>query len=92
MAKKQLISEKDLASLAKQFREKTGKTRAQAAREMEVAQTTIFQAEEKPEQALLKLRMRMIEAYSDFKVVGPVFFLLKKPAQCQQRENSQIKK
>lgn len=78
MSQKQLLSEKNLARLAKQFREKSGKTRAQAAREMKVSQTSVFQAEEIPEQGLLKLRMRMIAAYSPFKVVGPVFFLEKK--------------
>ena len=72
------VSENDLARLAKRFRKQAGKTRAQAAREMGVSQTSIFQAEEKPEQGLLKLRMRMIEAYSPFKVIGPVFYLEKK--------------
>lgn len=75
MTKDQLIAESDLPRLAKQFREKAGKTRAQAARELGVAQTSIFQAEEKPEQGLLKLRMRLIEAYSPFRVIGPVFYL-----------------
>jgi hypothetical protein len=42
---------------------------------MDVSQTSIFQAEEKPEQGLLKLRLRMIEAYSPFTVTGPVFYL-----------------
>ena len=72
------VSENDLAAFAKRFRKQAGKTRAQAAREMGVSQTSIFQAEEKPEQGLLKLRMRMIEAYSPFKVTGPVFYLEKK--------------
>jgi DNA-binding XRE family transcriptional regulator len=74
----QSISEKDLLSLAKRFRKQAGKTRAQAAREMAVAQTSIFNAEESPDQSLHKLRKRMIAAYSPFKVVGPVFFLKKK--------------
>ena len=72
------VSENDLVRLAKRFRKQAGKTRAQVARDMEVSQTSIFQAEEKPAQALLKLRTRMIEAYSPFKVVGPVFHLEKK--------------
>ena len=75
MLKEKSVSEKQLAALAKRFRKQAGKTRAQAAREMEVAQTSIFQAEEQPEQALLRLRTRMIEKYSDFKVIGPVFVL-----------------
>ena len=78
MLKEQSVSEKDLARLARRFRKQAGKTRAQAAREMDVSQTSIFQAEEKPEQGLLKLRLRMIEAYSPFTVTGPVFYLEKK--------------
>jgi DNA-binding XRE family transcriptional regulator len=72
------IAENQLAAFAKEFREKAGITRAQAAREMKVSQTSIFQAEEMPEQALVKLRVRMIETYSPFKVRGPVFYLEKK--------------
>lgn len=78
MSQKPSVSEKDLAGLARRFRKQAGKTRAQAAREMEVSQTSIFQAEEIPDQALLKLRMRMIEAYSIFEVVGPVYLLKRK--------------
>jgi DNA-binding XRE family transcriptional regulator len=78
MLKEKSVSEKDLAILAKRFRKQAGKTRAQAARDMDVSQTSIFQAEEIPEQALIKLRLRMIEAYSPFKVVGPVYHLKKK--------------
>lgn len=78
MLKEQSVSENDLAPFARRFRKQAGKTRAQAAREMEVSQTSIFQAEEMPEQALLKLRMRMIEAYSPFTVAGPVFHLKRK--------------
>ena len=70
--------EKDLAALAMRFRKQAGKTRAQAARDMGVAQTSIFHAEETPAQSLLKLRMRMIEAYSSYRVTGPVFFLEKR--------------
>lgn len=75
MLHEQVVLEKDLAKLAKRFRKKVGKSRAEAAREMGVAQTSIFQAEEKPEQGLLKLRLRMIEKYSQFKVRGPVYLL-----------------
>ena len=78
MSQKQSLSENDLARFAKRFRKQAGKTRAQAAREMDVSQTSIFQAEEMPEQAMIKLRIRMIEAYSPFTVTGPVFHLEKK--------------
>jgi DNA-binding XRE family transcriptional regulator len=78
MSQKTTLCENDLAVLAKVSRRQAGKTRAQAAREMGVAQTSIFHAEETPDQSLLKLRMRMIEAYSRFKVRGPVYLLEKK--------------
>ena len=78
MSKKEFLTEKELAAFAKQFRKKTGRKRAQAARDMGVSQTSIFNAEESPEQGLQKLRMRMIEAYSPFAVVGPVYLLKKK--------------
>jgi DNA-binding XRE family transcriptional regulator len=75
---KKLLSENDLATMAKRYRKEAGKTRAQAAREMGVAQTSVFHAEESPHLSLLKLRVRMIEAYSSFMVTGPVFYLEKK--------------
>ena len=75
---KNLLTETNLAGIARRFREQAGKSRAQAAREMKVAQVSIFRAEENPEESLLKLRVRMIEAYSPYKVVGPVFILKKK--------------
>jgi DNA-binding XRE family transcriptional regulator len=78
MLKEQSVPESDLARLAMQFRKQAGKTRAQTARDMGVSQTSIFQAEEKPEQALIKLRLRMIETYSPFKVTGPVYLFTKK--------------
>ena len=74
MPKVKMYSEGELAALAMRYRKQAGKTRAQTARDMEVSQTTIFNAEE----SLIKVRMRMIEAYSSFKVVGPVFKLEKK--------------
>lgn len=78
MDSKRFLTEKDLAALAKRFREEAGKKRAQAAREMRVAQTSIFNAEETPAQSLTKLRIRMIEEYSPYKVVGAIYFLRRK--------------
>jgi len=78
MSRKTTLNENDLAALAKTFRKQAGKTRAQAAREMGVKQTSIFNAEETPGQSLLKLRMRMIKVYSKFKVRGPVYLLEEK--------------
>jgi DNA-binding XRE family transcriptional regulator len=72
------LQESELAALAKKLREAAGKTRSQAAREMKVSQPSLFHAEESPEQSLFKLRKRMIEHYSPWKLVGPVFFLKRK--------------
>lgn len=75
MSKKTTLNDNDLARMAKSVRKQAQTTRAQAARDMKVSQTSIFNAEEIPEQSLAKLRMRMIEAYSRFKVTGPVYLL-----------------
>jgi DNA-binding XRE family transcriptional regulator len=72
------LNDEDLTEKAKLFRTQAGKTRAQAARDMKVAQTSIFHAEESSHKSLARLRMQMIEAYSPYKVVGPVYFLTKK--------------
>jgi DNA-binding XRE family transcriptional regulator len=78
MKQKRFLEEQDLAALAQRFRTEAGKTRAQAARDMDVAQTSIFHAEESPAQSFVKLRRRMIEAYSRYALSGPVFYLTKK--------------
>lgn len=78
MPQKQLLTETDLAALAKRFRKEAGKSRAEAGREMGVSHVSIHRAEENPEVSLFKLRLRMIEKYSPFKVVGPVFHLRRK--------------
>ena len=78
MTQKQALTKPDLAALAKRFRQQAKKKRAEAARDMGVAQTSIFNAEESPHQSLLKLRVRMIEAYSPYRVIGPIFLLTKK--------------
>lgn len=78
MPQKQLLTEKDLATLARRFRKQAGKSRAEAGRDMGVSHVSIHRAEENPEESLGKLRMRMIEKYSPFKVIGPVFYLKRK--------------
>jgi hypothetical protein len=78
MQKKRLIQERELAALAKSFREKAGKSKADASRELRVAAPSIFSAEEEPEMSLTKLRIRLIETYSPYRVTGPVFVLTRK--------------
>lgn len=75
---KGFVEERKLAGLAARFREAAGRTRAQAAREMGVSQTSIFHAEESPGESLARLRVRMIEAYSNYRVSGPVYLLEEK--------------
>jgi DNA-binding XRE family transcriptional regulator len=75
MPNEKLLTEKDLTKLAKQFRELAHKSRAQAGRELGVSHVSIYRAEENPNESLTKLRIRIIEAYSTLKVVGPVFRL-----------------
>lgn len=75
MAKKQMYSEPELAVLAKQFREKSGKTKAQLARELKVTRPTMQDVEERPERNLTKLRLRIIQKYSCYRVTGPVYLL-----------------
>jgi DNA-binding XRE family transcriptional regulator len=78
MAKKQMYSETALAALAKAFRLKSGKTKAEAARELQVTRPTMQLAEENPEQSLTKLRIRIIETYSPYRVAGPAYWLERK--------------
>jgi DNA-binding XRE family transcriptional regulator len=78
MPQKKLLSEQDLAALAKRFRKLAGKTRAEAGRELGVSHVSIHRAEENPEISLLKLRLRMIQTYSRFAVAGPVYYLKRK--------------
>jgi DNA-binding XRE family transcriptional regulator len=78
MGQEQIVDEADLAALAKKYREASGKNRAEAARELDVARPTLIQAEERPEMSLTKLRKRIIATYSLFEVAGPVYLLRKK--------------
>jgi hypothetical protein len=78
MSRKKLVSEQDLAVVAKEYRLKTGKKKFEAADDLGVARSTLQLAEETPGQSLTKLRIRMIEKYSPYKVVGPVYLLQRK--------------
>jgi len=78
MQKSKLLSETDLAALAKRFRKEAGISKAEASRRLGVSRGTVQQAEEYPNASLSKLRIRMIEKYSPFRVVGPVYLLERK--------------
>jgi DNA-binding XRE family transcriptional regulator len=73
-----IIEQSELVALAKEARSKTGKTRAEVARELGVARPTVVQAEEEPERGLHKLRKQIIERYSEYEIIGPVYLLRKK--------------
>jgi hypothetical protein len=75
---KNTVGEKELAALAKRFREASGKSKAHMARKLRVSAPSVFNAEERSELSLTGLRIRIIESCSPFKVVGPVFHLKKK--------------
>jgi DNA-binding XRE family transcriptional regulator len=78
MLAKQIVAEAELASLARKYRIDAGRNRAQAARELSVARQSIIYAEDRPEKSFLKLRCRIIEVYSPYRVKGPVFVLERK--------------
>lgn len=78
MPKPTTCREPDLTALAKVFRQQSGRTRAEAARDLGVTRPTIQLAEENPEQSLTKLRIRIIQKYSAYKVTGPFYRLEKR--------------
>ena len=78
MPKRTAVTERELAAVAKRYRVASGKNRTQVARELGVARPAVIYAEESPEKSLFKLRKRIIEKYSPYKVVGPIVFLEKK--------------
>jgi DNA-binding XRE family transcriptional regulator len=80
MPKQKMYSEAELAALAKSFREKSGKKKAQLAREFGVTRATMQDVEERPEKNLTKLRCRVIESCSGFQISGPFYRLRKQRA------------
>ncbi len=78
MPKQQFIQERDLAALAKRFRMAVQKNRAEAARELGVARPSLIHAEDFPEKSFFKLRCRIIEKYSPYRVKGPLYLLERK--------------
>ena len=76
--KQKMYTDVELAALAKSFREKTGKSKAQLARELGVTRPTMQDAEERPEKNLTKLRCRIIESCSEFQIAGPAYWLIKR--------------
>jgi transcriptional regulator with XRE-family HTH domain len=75
----QFFHENDLGAVAKRCRLRTGKTKIEMAERLGVTRPSVQLAEENPEQRLISLRCRLIEACSDCRVEGPYYRLVKKP-------------
>jgi DNA-binding XRE family transcriptional regulator len=73
-----LLPENDLAAYAKQCRLSAGKTKVEIAALLGVSRVSVQQAEENPEQHLSRLRIRIIEACSNYAVEGPVYRLIRR--------------
>ncbi len=78
MRHEKFLQESELAALARDYRIASGKNRAEVARELKVGRQAVKYAEDCPEKSFTKLRCRMIEAYSPYRVRGPVFLVIKK--------------
>ena len=78
MAKKSFHAEAELASLAREFRTKTGRSKAAVGRELGVTRASMQDAEEHPERNMTSLRRRIIEACSPYRVEGPFYRLVRK--------------
>ena len=75
MHQQKLVTEKRLAKLAKKAREQLKISKAELGRQLGASKGAIHQAEEYADMSLTKLRIRMIEKCSGFKVLGPMFLL-----------------
>lgn len=73
-----LVIESELAALAKECRQKSGKTKTEAAIFLGVGRPAVQLAEENPQQSLTRLRICLIERFSEFKVSGPFYRLERK--------------
>jgi predicted transcriptional regulator len=73
--RKKLFQEKELALVAKRFREKSGLSMSEIARLLQVSRSVIFNAENAPEKSLIKIRIRIIELTGEKKVEGPFYVI-----------------
>ena len=74
-----VVPELKLASLAKQARLEADVTQVEAAQQLNVAQSSISNAENNPKRYLTKLRLEMIERYSGgYEAVGPFYVVKRK--------------
>lgn len=73
----EFLNEEGLSQLAKKAREDKGLTQALAAKILNVQQPTLAQAENNPKRKLTKLRIRIIQEFTGYKVEGPFFMVIK---------------
>lgn len=78
MSDTRIVSELGLMKLSKRMRTKAGISKAEAAKAMKVSYVSIYHAEEDSKQSLTNLRRRMVQRYSPYRVIGPVFLLKRK--------------
>lgn len=75
---KRVYLDSELAELALEIRKAAGKTQKEVAHELGVSQASVSNAESCPERSLFELRKRIIEKYSNYKLVGPEYRLVGK--------------
>lgn len=73
-----IIPTKDLALVAREAWLQSGKTQVEAAKDFGVTQPAFAQAVNDPQRALDKLRIAIIERYTDFTIEGPSYQIVKK--------------
>lgn len=78
MNPEQTVTPEALTVLAREAWQASGKTQTVAAEDFGVAQATFAQAVNDPKRNLTALRMRIIEAFTPYRVVGPEYRLVKK--------------
>lgn len=75
----QLTSD-ELTQAARAAWQASGLTQAAAAEQLGVSRVTFAHAVGEPQRSLLSLRVRIVEAFTDYRVEGPVYRLVGKSA------------
>jgi len=73
-----ILPTEDLASIAREAWLQSGKTQVEAAEDFGVSQPAFAQAVNEPRRALDKLRIAIIERYTDYTIEGPLYQIVKK--------------
>lgn len=69
----QIVTRNELASLAKKARKSKGITQTEAAQLLGTTQPVIAMAENRPDRSYLSVRIKMIHAFTDYRIEGPFF-------------------